>query len=116
MREVVGYDGGCGMCRGAAWCLRRLDWAGRLEVVDLAARTGVPEALRSLGPAGELAGMPMVGSDGSVVVGMEAVRRALSRTALGRPMAWVLGWPWVRGVVERWYGRVARGRRREGGC
>ncbi len=97
------------MCRRTVGWLRRLDWLGRLEFVDLAKAEDLPVTLEIA-----MTGMPMRTRDGRSLVGFRAVRRALIQTPAGALVAWVMYVPGVSAVGERVYKRVATNRRRDG--
>ncbi|MEM7754014.1 MAG: DUF393 domain-containing protein [Planctomycetota bacterium] len=109
-RDTLYFDGACGMCRRSTAILHRLDWLGNLASVDM---TAVPPADLPVAPETAMAGLPMRTADGRVLVGFPAVRRALSRTPLGAPAAWVLWIPGVSHVGQAVYGWVARNRSRD---
>ena len=109
-RDRVYYDGRCGMCRRTARTLRRLDWFGRLEFVDL---TSVPERELPVAIDAALRGMPMRTAGGRTLVGYPAVRRALLQTPLGFCLAAILYLPGVSGAGRRIYDAIARRRRRD---
>jgi predicted DCC family thiol-disulfide oxidoreductase YuxK len=89
--------------------LRRLDWLGRLEFKDM---TLVPGEL-PVDMDVAMTGMPMRTRDGRVLVGFEAVRRALLQTPLGAPAALLLYVPGVSQLGAGVYRRVATNRRRD---
>jgi predicted DCC family thiol-disulfide oxidoreductase YuxK len=107
------YDGDCGMCRGTVRRLRRLDWLGHLRFIDM---LSVPESQLPVKLAQAMQGMPMRTADGRVLVGFPAVRRALSRTPLGAPLAWILYLPGLRSLGAPVYNFIARNRRRDSAC
>jgi len=84
--------------------LRRLDWLGRLELSDLT-ETPVGELPVPIEEA--MRGMPMRTSDGRVLVGYPAIRRALRRTPLGFLPALVLYVPLISWIGARIYRYVA---------
>ncbi|GIK19652.1 MAG: hypothetical protein AMXMBFR77_19860 [Phycisphaerales bacterium] len=112
-RETCYYDGGCGVCRRTSRWLRRLDWLRRLEFVDMT-QVGPTELPVPADVA--LGGMPMRTSDGRVLVGFPAVRRALMLTPLGLIPGVLLHVPGVSWVGGRMYARIASRRRREESC
>lgn len=96
------------MCRRTVRLVHALDWFGRLQIKDM---TGVPPGELPVRMEIAMTGMPMRTRDGRVLVGFEAVRRALAQTA-GAPVAWVLYLPGVSWLGQRVYGHIARNRRR----
>ena len=109
-RDVIYYDGACGMCRRSSRWLVRLDWLGRLERRDML-RVSEEELPVKMNTA--LEGMPMRTRDGRVLVGYPAVRRALRQTPLGFLPALLLHVPLISHFGRGAYGRVARSRRRD---
>lgn len=101
------YDGQCGLCQRTARLLRRLDWLGRLEFEDMLTAGDLPVA-----PEAALRGMPMRTADGRVLVGFEAVLRAMRQTPAGLVPAMVMGLPGVRGFARWAYDRIAANRAR----
>ncbi|MBA4039053.1 MAG: hypothetical protein C0468_01760 [Planctomyces sp.] len=93
------YDGLCGLCTGWARFFGRLDWLGRLEMVDL---TRTPDEALPVPREAALRGMPVRTRSGRVLVGFPAVRYALTQTPVGVVPGWAL---MVPGVA--WLGRVA---------
>lgn len=108
-RDVCFYDGACGLCRTGRDALRRLDWLGRLAFVDLLA---LPETHLPVPIDTALRGMPMRTRDGQVLVGFEAVRRALRQTPAGFVPGWLMYLPGLAWAGRRVYAAVAARRRR----
>jgi predicted DCC family thiol-disulfide oxidoreductase YuxK len=100
------------MCRRSVARLRRLDLWHRLEFRNMLAAppTELPVPLERA-----LAGMPMRTADGRVLVGFDAFRRAMSRTAAA-PAAWVLYVPGLAWIGRRAYRFIADHRRRDEAC
>lgn len=109
-RDVVFFDGACGLCRRSTRWLRRLDWLGRLELRDLTRES--PESL-PVAVQEALRGMPMRTRGGRALVGFPAVRRALVQTPVGVLPALVLYLPVVSHVGRRVYGWIAANRARD---
>ncbi len=110
-KPIVVYDDTCGMCRNSVRWVRRLDWLQRLD--DLGYSIAVeryPEVGR--GALGD--GLRVRFDDGSVALGVDAVRAIAIRTPLGVLGAWVLYLPPGRALGARLYGRMAARRRPEG--
>jgi predicted DCC family thiol-disulfide oxidoreductase YuxK len=103
------YDGHCGLCRRSRGVLTRLDWLGRLAWKDMTAVA--PEELPVPWEVA-LSGLPMRTADGRVLVGFEAVRRALRRTPVGWPGAMLLHVPGIAWIGRRVYRRIADNRGR----
>jgi hypothetical protein len=94
------------MLRALDW-LRRLDRLGYSQAVDR-----YPEIGR--GALGE--GLRVRFPDGSVTLGVDAVRSAAIRTPLGALGAWTLYVPGVHGIGARLYARLAARRMALGGA
>jgi len=109
-RDVIYYDGACGMCRRSSAWLERLDWLGRLERRDL---TAVPESELPVPIDEAMRGMPMRTRGGRVLVGFPAVRRALAQTPVGFVPGALLYVPGVSHLGRWVYARVAAGRTRD---
>ena len=101
------YDGECPLCRGEIALLRRLDRGrGRIDFEDIAAPDFDPK--RYLRTHAELmARIHGALPNGSLVEGVEVLRRAYAAVGLG----WLVAptrWPLVRPLVEtayRWFAR-----------
>ncbi len=110
-RPTVVYDDTCGFCTGSARRLTRLDWLGRLDRLGYSAAVDrYPEVSRDV--AGE--GLRVRFPDGSVALGIDAVRAVLVRTPLGAPVGVLLHVPALRGIGDRVYRAVSARRRRPG--
>jgi predicted DCC family thiol-disulfide oxidoreductase YuxK len=109
-RDVIFYDGACGMCRRSTRWLSRLDWLGRLDIRDLT--RVAPEEL-PVDQDAAMRGMPMRTRGGRVHVGFPAVRRALAQTPLGLLPALILYLPGVSRAGRAVYDRIAANRSRE---
>lgn len=109
-KDTCYFDGRCGMCRRTTGILRHLDWLDRLEFRDLTQEPpdSLPVPLETA-----MRGMPMRTSDGKVLVGYPAVRRALLQTPLGILPALLLYIPGVSHVGHLVYGYIARNRARD---
>lgn len=111
MRDIVIFDGDCGLCNGfVAWLIRH-DPHGRLLIAGSAGEPG-RAALDAMGLPHELADSTLVvaTADGPRIKA-DAVATVLSQ----------LGWPWRAGAALRWvprplrdgvYGAIARRRPR----
>jgi hypothetical protein len=110
-RPTVIYDDRCGMCRRSALMVRRFDWLGLLDDMGYSeAEQRYPEVAR--GELGE--GIRLRYPDGSVTIGIDAVRAIAIRTPLGALAAWALYLPGVRELGALVYAQVARRRNPEG--
>ena len=79
-KPIVVYDDTCGMCRNSTLWVRRLDWLRRLD--DLGYSQAV-ERYPEIG-RGELGdGLRLRYPDGSVALGVDAIRGIAMRTPLG---------------------------------
>lgn len=107
------YDDACGFCTRSVRLLTGLDWSGRLDRLGYSVAVDRwPEVSRGLLEEGVRVRFP----DGSVSVGIDAVRSALVRTPLGSVPAAFLYLPPVRAVAARVYRFVAARRRRDAAC
>jgi len=110
-KPIVVYDDTCGMCRRSVRWVRRLDWLRRLD--DLGYSVAVeryPELAR--GALGD--GLRVRYPNGSVALGIDAVRAIAIRTPLGVLGAWALYLRPVHALGGRAYGGIARRRRPTG--
>jgi predicted DCC family thiol-disulfide oxidoreductase YuxK len=110
-RPTVIYDDRCGMCRRSARTVRRLDWLARLDDMGYSvAEQRYPEVAR--GALGE--GIRLRYPDGSVAIGIDAVRGIAIRTPLGALGAWALYLPGLRSLGALGYAQIAKRRNPEG--
>ena len=107
------YDGMCGLCGRTVRTLRRLDWLQRLEFIDM---FSVNEIELPVPLEEAMTGMPMRTASGRVLVGFEAMRRAMRRTPLGLLPALALYVPPLNAIGAGVYRAVAARRRRRGAC
>lgn len=109
-RPVVVYDSHCGMCRRTMRMVRACDWLGSFDhmAYDDAIRY-FPQVSRELLDAGIRVLFP----DGSVTVGIEAVRSIAVRTPLGFVPGLLLYLPPVRRAGDRAYRAIAARRNRD---
>ncbi len=110
-KPIVVYDDTCRMCRRSVRWVRRFDWLRRLD--DLGYSVAV-EQYPELGRGVLGDGLRVRYDDGSVVIGIDAVRAIAIRTPLGVLVAWTLYLPPVRTVGARGYATIAARRRPEG--
>ena len=104
------FDGRCGLCRRSRRVLLALDWLGALRFEDM--NLTPPDQLPvSFDDA--MLGMPMRTRNGRILLGYEAVRRALLQTPLGFGLACVLYLPGFAWVGRRTYHWIARNRSRD---
>ena len=95
------YDGACPACRREVAMLRRRDAEGRILFEDITAKSFDPAAY-GLTPEQVMAAMHGVLPDGTVVRGMEVIRRLYQAIGLG----WLLaptGWPVLRWIFDGLY-------------
>lgn len=109
-RDVLYYDGKCGLCRRSVRWLRALDWLGRLEGRDL---TAVSKEDLPVRYDLALEGIPMRTRRGDVLLGFQAARRALVQTPAGLLPGGMLYLPGFSRLGEAIYKHVALNRRRE---
>jgi predicted DCC family thiol-disulfide oxidoreductase YuxK len=109
-RPTVVFDGGCSFCRRQERRIRRLDWLGRFDTCTYDDAVEVwPEVGR--GTLGD--GLRVRFPDGTVTVGVDAVRSIAVRlplTSLPSLLLWV---PGLHGIGAWGYGIVARRRQRD---
>lgn len=104
------FDGGCSFCRRQERRIRRLDWLDRFEAVPYDAAVAVwPEVAR--GTLGD--GLRVRFPDGTVTVGIDAVRSIAIRLPLTVVPALLLWVPGLRWLGAQAYAFVARHRRRD---
>lgn len=107
------YDGQCPLCSKEARLLERLGAGqGRLALIDITAPTFDPT------PIGKthdklMAQIHAQLPDGTIVVGMEAFRRAYAAIGRGWLIAWT-GWPIIKPITDMWYRWFAKRRMRIG--
>ena len=111
MRPIVVYDDTCGMCRRSVRWVRRLDWLRRLD--DLGYSVAV-ERYPEIGRGALGDGLRVRYPDGSVTLGVDAVRAIGIRTPLGALGAWTLYLPGLHALGARGYAEIAKRRRPEG--
>lgn len=110
-KPIVIYDDRCGMCRRSARMVRRFDWLRRLDDMGYSvAESRYPEVAR--GAVGD--GLRVRYPDGSLALGVDAVRAIAIRTPLGAPFAWLLYLPGLHGLGALAYAQIARRRNPEG--
>jgi len=110
-KPIVIYDDRCGMCRRSARMVRRFDWLRRLDDMGYSeAEARFPEVAR--GAVGE--GLRVRYPEGSVAIGIDAVRAIALRTPLGAPFAWVLYLPGLHARGALGYAQIAKRRNPEG--
>ncbi|MBI3322482.1 MAG: DUF393 domain-containing protein [Candidatus Omnitrophica bacterium] len=115
VKFAVLYDGECGLCRRSMELLRRLDWLGRVEPIDLSDWPAIRKRFPGLDQEACKREMHLVTPGGKVAVGFYAYRvlaRVLPLGWLALPFLYIPGVPWIGRKV---YASVAAGRHR-GGC
>lgn len=112
-KDILYYDGACGMCRRTTRILGTLDWLSRLEFRDM---TKVPDEELPVSMEQAMLGIPMRTRNGRSMVGFPAVRRALLQTPLGCVPALLLYIPGLSHLARAQYDRIARNRARSGAC
>lgn len=105
------YDGLCPYCVAQASTMRRLDGGkGAIECVDFTA-AGFDSSKYGLTREEATAQMHGVLPDGTILRGMETIRRAYAAAGWGW-LAAPTGWPGLRWLFDRAYAWFARNRRR----
>jgi predicted DCC family thiol-disulfide oxidoreductase YuxK len=110
-RPIVVYDDSCAFCTRSVRLLGALDWLRRLD------RLGYSEAVvryPEIGRGSLGDGLRVRFLDGSVALGVDAVRSAAIRTPLGALGAWLLYVPGLHALGARVYAAVAARRMRLG--
>ncbi|MCZ4496175.1 MAG: hypothetical protein JWM25_758 [Thermoleophilia bacterium] len=101
-RATVVFDGGCAYCRRQERRIRTLDWFGRFDAQPYDAAVQVwPEVAR--GTLGD--GLRVRFPDGSVTVGIDAVRSIALRlplTAIPAVLLWLPGIYQLARAAYRW--------------
>ena len=111
-RPTVVFDGGCNFCRRQERRVRQLDWLGRFDTMPYdAAVLGWPEVAR--GTLGD--GLRVRFPDGSVTVGIDAVRSIAVRMPLTALPALALWLPGIYQLGRAAYRFVAKRRTRDSG-
>lgn len=109
-RPTVVFDGGCGFCRRQERRIRRLDWMRRFDTRTYdEAVLEWPEVGR--GTLGD--GLRVRFADGSVTVGIDAVRSIAVRLPLTALPGLLLWLPGIHQLGRFGYGFVAKRRRRD---
>lgn len=104
------FDGGCAFCRRQERLIGRLDWLHRFDTVPYGAAVQVwPEVAR--GTLGD--GLRVRFPDGTVTVGIDAVRSIAVRMPLTALPALLLWLPGFRHLGDVLYRYVARRRKRD---
>jgi predicted DCC family thiol-disulfide oxidoreductase YuxK len=109
----VFYDGACPLCSREIAMLRRLDRAGRIRFVDLAA-PGFDPAAVGVSLEALLARIHARLPDGTLIDGVEVFRRLYAAVGLG-PVVALTRLPGVAQLLDVAYDGFARRRRRLGG-
>lgn len=102
MRTTMYYDGGCPVCMRGVVHWRRLDWARRIEWVDLMDH---PDALEAEGVsfAEAMDVLHVRRRDGSLAVGVPGFAALWSELPGYRWLAWILSPPWIMALADRFY-------------
>lgn len=112
-RDILYYDGQCGLCRRSVRIIRTLDWLGRLDSQD---STEISDDQLPVDRSSSLTGIPMLTRGGETLVGFPAIRRALRQTPLGVIPAMLLYLPGFSHLGKRAYDRIAARRSRTAAC
>jgi predicted DCC family thiol-disulfide oxidoreductase YuxK len=109
IRPVVVYDGGCTFCQAQIARIQRYDPWKQFEYV--ARQTpGLEARFPPLAEADFEQGMRLIGLDGRIHVGADAVYQIARRLAVWRWVAWVYRLPVARGVARLIYRWIAANR------
>jgi len=109
----VYYDGACPMCAREIAMLRRLDRAGRIRFVDIAA-PGFDAGAVGLSQEALMARIHGRLPDGTLIDGVEVFRRLYTAVGFGPAVA-LTRLPGVAQLLDAAYAGFARRRRRLGG-
>lgn len=109
-RGRVLYDGACPLCRRSIALLRKLDWFGRLEYVDVRDSLGSLLCQEPVASAPLLEQMHLLTPDGRWHRGFEAFRWLAWRLPALWPLAPLLYLPGVPWLGQRCYLWIARNR------
>jgi predicted DCC family thiol-disulfide oxidoreductase YuxK len=109
----VYYDGACPMCAREIAMLRRLDRAGRIRFVDIAA-PGFDAGMVGVSPEALIARIHGRLPDGTLIDGVEVFRRLYSAVGF-RPVVALTRLPGVAQLLDAAYAGFARRRLRLGG-
>ena len=114
MRTTMYFDGACPLCLRGVRHWRRLDWARRLEWVDL---TRNPDALAAEGIdfVQAMQTLHVRARDGRLLSGAHAFAAIWAELPGYRWLAWLLSPAWAMSAAERLY-RVATAGRRARTC
>ncbi len=109
-RHAILYDGACGLCQRSALFLRRFDFFGRIEWIDVRFWEAVQRRFPALDRARCMEELHVVRPDGAVRAGFDAYRSVLWILPGLAPLAPFLYIPGVAGFGRRIYREIA-GRR-----
>ncbi len=104
-RAVVLWDGGCGFCARTLRALRRMDWFGRLEPIEIARSGDLPVDHARLERE-----MAVLDENGEVYYGADAFAELATRCPLLWPFAALIRVPGAIYVARPLYAWVARHR------
>ncbi len=110
LRSVVLFDGLCVLCRGSVRAIRRLDWRGRLEYVDVQDWARVTGRFPAIDRAEALGEIHVVRPDGVILKGYGGMRHIAGRLPLLSLFAPLLYLPGIAWLGPRVYRFVARRR------
>ena len=97
---TVWYDGACPLCRREIALMRRLDRAGAIRFVDVAAPG---DEVACPIDRGELLARFHAREDGVIVSGAAAFAAMWRAVPILRPLGLAARWPWVLALLERSY-------------
>jgi predicted DCC family thiol-disulfide oxidoreductase YuxK len=112
---VIFYDGLCRFCTNSRRTLERLPVSGELRFIDINDAAALARYPR-VDPVGARGQMYVLGPDGSLAGGFDAIVSLLPAVPLLRPLHPLLRPEPVRRVGRRLYRWVARNRYRLGGA
>lgn len=106
---VIVYDGECSYCRRQLERIRRRDVEGVFETIPRQA-PGLTERFSQLLEGDFETGMRLIGPDGTVRVGADAVYEIARQLKPWRWFAWLYRVPLLHGLCKWGYGRIAANR------
>ena len=96
---IVWHDGGCPLCRREIAVMRRLDWRGAIDFVDV---TQTPPAACAIDAVAMRARFH-ASEDGRLLSGAAAFAAMWRAIPLLRPLGLAARTPWVLALLERIY-------------
>jgi predicted DCC family thiol-disulfide oxidoreductase YuxK len=108
------YDGACRFCTAGQARLVRMARPGAVRALSFR-DAGVLARFPAVDPADAERALQLVGPDGRVYRGADAVFRALATRPMYRPLLWLRAIPGLRQLIDGAYALIARNRFRIAG-